>query len=150
MLIDRAITRFDGEYGFLSNFYLAPLKLPWCNLTYPSSEHAYQASKCKHLSDRDKFIHISPGQAKRLGRVVAIRNDWDLVKVNMMKICVQQKFIQNGDLLDKLLAIDDDVWLEEGNTWGDVFWGTVDGKGLNVLGNILMEVRRDLREFFGE
>lgn len=31
--------------------------------------------------------------------------------------------------------------LEEGNTWGDRTWGTVDGVGQNLLGHVLMTVR---------
>lgn len=39
-----------------------------------------------------------------------------------------------------------DAYLEEGNKWGDTFWGTVEGKGQNVLGNLLMEVRELLKK----
>ena len=38
-----------------------------------------------------------------------------------------------------------DEYLEEGNTWGDRIWGTVNGKGQNNLGKILMRVREELR-----
>ena len=36
-----------------------------------------------------------------------------------------------------------DLYLEEGNTWGDRIWGTVHGQGANLLGRILMETRDD-------
>ena len=31
--------------------------------------------------------------------------------------------------------------LEEGNNWGDKYWGTVEGEGKNMLGKLLMKVR---------
>ena len=39
-----------------------------------------------------------------------------------------------------------DVDLIEGNTWGDTFWGQVDGKGENKLGKLLMKIRDELME----
>ena len=29
--------------------------------------------------------------------------------------------------------------------WGDRFWGVCSGRGQNMLGRILMEIRKDLR-----
>lgn len=53
---------------------------------------------------------------------------------------VLAKFSQNEFLKQKLIATGRE-WLEEGNTWGDITWGTVDGVGNNYLGKILMAVR---------
>lgn len=39
----------------------------------------------------------------------------------------------------------DDAELVEGNTWGDRYWGVVDGVGENRLGKLLMERRAELR-----
>ena len=39
-----------------------------------------------------------------------------------------------------------DLYIEETNSWGDTFWGVCEGKGQNVLGNILMGIRTDLRK----
>ena len=50
-----------------------------------------------------------------------------------------------SDLKEKLLATGDEH-LEEGNTWGDTTWGTVNGIGENRLGKILMKVRNELQE----
>lgn len=57
---------------------------------------------------------------------------------------VRGKF-QWPNLQEKLLATGD-AYLEEGNTWGDRIWGTVDGQGENRLGQILMQVREEARQ----
>ena len=41
------ITRFHGEYRFLSNFY--PVKVEYDGVQYPTVEHAYQAAKVMKL-----------------------------------------------------------------------------------------------------
>jgi predicted NAD-dependent protein-ADP-ribosyltransferase YbiA (DUF1768 family) len=42
----RYIDSFRGEYFFLSNFYLVEIEIG--GKSYPSSEHYYQAMKCKN------------------------------------------------------------------------------------------------------
>ena len=76
---------------------------------------------------------------------MSLRADWEDIKVNVMRDVVKAKFEQNGDLKDALLATND-AYLEEGNTWGDRTWGTVNGSGANLLGQILMNVREKLKE----
>ena len=76
---------------------------------------------------------------------MSLRADWEDIKVNVMRDVVKAKFEQNGDLKDALLATKD-AYLEEGNTWGDRTWGTVNGSGANLLGQILMNVREKLKE----
>lgn len=149
MLLDNPINKFSGEYAFLSNFYPAPTKVPWSDILYPTAEHAYQAAKTSDPRERQMIADCRwPGQAKLMGRTLTIRKDWELVKVEVMKCVVLMKFLQNGDLGDRLM-LTYDRYLEEGNDHGDMFWGTVNGKGLNVLGNILMEVRKAFVEDFG-
>ena len=58
---------------------------------------------------------------------------------------IRATFSQNEDLKEKLLDTGNEH-LEEGNTWGDKIWGTVNGKGQNNLGKILMMVREELRK----
>ena len=135
------INRFRDEYFFLSNFYPAPVKYE--GITYANSEAAFQAQKCADKKDRMRFAALSAGDAKRLGRRVSLRSDWEAVKIEIMKEIVHSKFTQNDDLKEKLIALQD-VYLEEGNDWGDRIWGTVRGSGQNLLGKILMEVRDEL------
>lgn len=83
--------------------------------------------------------------AKRQGRQVALREDWEEVKVGLMEEVVRAKFFQNPDLGKRLLATGDTP-LVEGNTWGDTCWGvdTRTGQGENHLGLILMKIRGEL------
>lgn len=41
-----------------------------------------------------------------------------------------------------------DAELVEGNTWNDTWWGVnaTTGKGKNMLGRLLMQVREELRQ----
>lgn len=136
------ISEFKGEYRFLSNFWPAVVELD--GVEYPTVEHAYQAAKCKHRSDRDWINRApTPGEAKRRARQVDIRRDWDEIKLRVMESLVRQKFAK--DPLKQRLLDTGEQELVEGNTWGDTFWGvSYGGKGSNWLGRILMDVRAEL------
>lgn len=137
------ISHFGGEYRFLSNFWLAPVTYE--GITYPSSEHAYQAAKTldPHVREMMSLVN-SPGQVKKLGQNVDIRPDWEEIKINVMRDIVTAKFEQNEYLM-RLLMETKGCHLIEGNTWGDRFWGECPiGTGRNELGKILMSIRDDI------
>lgn len=133
------IDKFDGEYRFLSNFYPAPLNFGW--ITFPTSEHAYQAIKS---IDPDVWVKVAacdtPGKAKRMGQHINLRVGWDWQKLQFMEEILQAKFEQHPDLMVKLKATGDAV-LIEGNHWGDYYWGKCKGFGQNHLGKLLMKIR---------
>jgi ribA/ribD-fused uncharacterized protein len=138
------ISEFSRNYSWLSNFY--PTVFAIGDDVFVSVEHAYQAAK---VTCREEWFEITqastPAKAKRLGRKAAsIRHDWDEVKVGVMRTAVAAKF-QNPELAEKLIATGDAL-LIEGNEWGDRFWGVYKGRGHNMLGKILMEVRANLIE----
>lgn len=135
----RVIDSFDGQYAFLSNFWKCDIE--YQNLCYPSVEHAYQAQKTLD-KDIQKVISLldSPVKAKRYGRTIELRSDWDKIKYNVMLKIVTRKFKNNTDLFQKLLDTAPSK-LIEGNTWGDVYWGICNGKGENNLCKILMAIR---------
>ena len=138
------INDFHGQYFFLSNFHEVPLV--WEGLTYLNSEAAFQAAKVLTTEERLPFTTLPASKAKRRGRQVPLRTDWEDVKTGVMESIVRAKFTQHPDLAQQLLATGDAI-LVEGNTWGDVCWG-VDlrtGKGENRLGVILMRIRDELR-----
>lgn len=136
------INSFRHDYYFLSNFYDVPVM--YNGITYENNEAAFQAQKTLDNNKRKEFEELSPSDAKHLGRHVKLRSDWEQIKEKIMYEIVYTKFTQNSDLKSKLLRTKDEI-LEEGNTWGDREWGTVNGVGKNKLGEILMRVRDDLR-----
>ncbi|WXW92709.1 hypothetical protein SEA_ENYGMA_262 [Streptomyces phage Enygma] len=142
------IIQFVGDHYFLSNFYSAPVKLG--NLTFKTNEAAFQAAKYKVMkgTQQEQYAYIAailqcgtPGETKKLGKRVDIDLDkWEQIKVRCMREIVRAKFDQNEELKIKLMATGAGL-LVEGNDWGDTFWGRCNGKGGNVLGSILMELR---------
>lgn len=136
------INSFRNEYSFLSNFYNIPVTFD--GITYQNNEAAFQAQKCIRYEDKKRFSTLNPSEAKHLGRKVSLRSDWESVKVTLMREIVRAKFDQN-DEIKTLLLNTGDTYLEEGNTWGDKIWGTVNGQGRNLLGQILMEVREEIK-----
>jgi hypothetical protein len=138
------IDRFFDEHRFLSNFYPAIVKV--AGFTFPSVEHAYQAFKSNRKDIITKFCdpNMTAGQAKRLGKQLNIRKDWDDIKVELMYTLIRDKFTRHEDLKKKLLDTGI-AELIEGNTWGDKTWGMCNGEGLNLLGQILMLVRSEIR-----
>jgi ribA/ribD-fused uncharacterized protein len=145
-LVDR-IDSFRGKFSFLSNFHSA--LTCYEAVLYPTSEHAFQAAKSFRPEDREQIRRArTPAEAKKLGRYVNLRPDWDQVRTNVMFYVVLDKFARNPKLLRDLLATRH-LPLIEGNTWGDTFWGQVNGKGENHLGKTLMSVRSLFRgDFF--
>jgi ribA/ribD-fused uncharacterized protein len=135
---------FFNNYRFLSNFHLC--SIPYEGLMYPSTEHAFQAAKTLDPKEREFILEAStPGRAKRAGRLITLRPDWEEVKLGIMYEVNMTKYDSYPELKEMLLATGDEK-LVEGNTWGDTFWGQVDGVGKNYLGNILMQIRKELRE----
>jgi ribA/ribD-fused uncharacterized protein len=147
MIDNTSITVFDGKYAFLSNFYES--KIVHADMIFPTVEHAFQAAKS--LSEEEQAaisIAKTPGIAKRLGRKVLLRPDWEEVKERIMYECVKEKF-KEPVLREKLLNTYP-AELIEGNTWHDNYWGNcscekcknIEGK--NNLGKILMKVRNEI------
>jgi len=137
------INEFKGKYYFLSNFYEAPVT--YNGLVFKNNEAAFQAQKTSDYLEQIMFESMDPSTAKFMGRRIKLRANWEEVKTDIMyEICLA-KFTQNKDLKEKLLATGD-KHLEEGNTWGDRIWGTVNGVGENRLGKILMRIREELKE----
>jgi N-glycosidase YbiA len=139
-----SILEFQGENRWLSNF--APVNVKdGSGLVYPSVEHAYQACKSHHSDVRMELLRDckTAGQAKRFGRTIQVRSDWESVKLEVMEHFLRQKFAQSP-YKEKLLATGNDH-LEEGNRWGDRFWGVCHGVGENHLGKLIMKIRGELR-----
>lgn len=140
----QVINKFSGEYSFLSNFYHSPFD--YCEKSYKTIEHAFQAFKTLNESERDIIRkQTSPAKAKHAGRRVTLREDWEIIKCKIMEKMVRIKFTTNITLREKLIKTYP-AELIEGNTWGDTFWGVCNGSGANHLGKILIKVRKELME----
>lgn len=138
------IGQFTGEYRFLSNFHEGADPVPWLGYDCRTAEHAYQASKAARDVDREMIALASTaGQAKRAGRNIELRNDWESIKLDVMRHVLAVKFPLGGELSAGLLATGDQL-LVEGNTWNDRFWGVCKGQGRNWLGHLLMARRAEL------
>lgn len=139
-----------GPYRFLSNFHYAPVKITTNGISqdafiYASNEHAFQAAKTNDLEARKRFLSITCPEARKLGQVQSLRSNWEEVKLQVMYDLTVQKFIVHSDLRERLLDTGS-VFIKEGNTWHDNFWGSCrcskcEDKGLNNLGQLLMKIR---------
>lgn len=137
------ITEFKGSYRWLSNFW--PLRLEIDGEIWPSVENFYQAQKTLVPDEREQFTDCGPAAAKRRGRKVTLRLDWDEVKEEVMLRGLREKF-KHPELRELLLRTGDCL-LMEGNRWGDTYWGVCfkKGCGQNRLGQLLMLVREEIR-----
>lgn len=137
------INSFNNEFAFLSNFYSSPIVYE--GIEYPTVEHAFQAAKTFDFETRVKIAAAAtPGQAKRLGRSVTLRSDWEQVKDSIMEELVRRKFQSSTSLCLQLWSTGDRE-LIEGNTWNDIYWGVCNGVGRNQLGKTLMKIREELK-----
>lgn len=139
--MSKVIGPFKGPWRFLSNFW--PCEICYAGLTFASVEAAYQAAKTLDQTERARFVTMDAKQAKRAGKKLVLRSDWDAIKLALMTDLVRQKFL-DPELQTKLLVTGDDPIVEL-NAWRDTYWGVCKGVGENHLGRILMAVRDELR-----
>lgn len=145
------ITRFSGRYDFLSNFYLR--EILYKGVRFRSTEYAFQWDKTTDPAEQREILDAySNGKAKRLGRKVTKRPDWDEIHCFQSMFDVNlAKFTQHPDLRTLLLETEDAI-LIEGNTWCDNFWGNcicpkcVKIPGKNHLGKTHMRLRDHFRK----
>ena len=132
------INSFHGRYRFLSNYYTSPISYE--GLTYPTLEAAFQAAKTTDPALRKQIAEAShPAEARRLGRRLKLRPDWNAMRVEVMRELLAAKF-SDPELASQLLETGN-ATLIEGNPWGDTFWGVSRGQGRNMLGLLLMDLR---------
>lgn len=149
----KIIDSFDGKYEFLSNFFVGlPIEID--GESYKTTEHWYQASKAQTYDIHDMIRAAdTPGAAKKLGRQLDSQKktwpDWHEHPTSSSKPPRKQRVMWKGltrkfvpdSKMARMLMDTDDALLIEGNWWGDDYWGTVNGKGFNVLGRMLMRWR---------
>lgn len=135
----------SDEFGQFSNFAPFPIRVD--GERWPTSEHYFQAQKFEDKAYRQRIQKArTPMLAAQLGRdrKQKLRRDWESVKVGVMRTAVLAKFAQHEELREMLLSTRDAKIIE--HTENDDYWGDGgDGRGKNMLGRILMEVREQLR-----
>ena len=138
--------RCEDAFGEFSNFAPFPIRLK--DREWPTTEHYFQAQKFAGTADEEAIrLAPSPGKSARMGRdrTKPLRTDWERVKDDVMREAVGAKFEQHPTLIDLLLSTGDALIVE--HTANDSYWGDGgDGSGKNMLGRILMEVRKDYQQ----
>jgi ribA/ribD-fused uncharacterized protein len=144
------IETFRGKYSWLSNFadYDKPRRHVYqgVEMFFETNEHFYMAMKTLCPQERlSVSLHPKKG-LKKFGRELTIRRDWDTIKLQVMYNGLRYKFGKRNPNLRKLLIDTLGMKIEEGNEWGDLYWG-VDAftrQGYNNLGKLLMKVRKEI------
>ena len=139
----------EKPYGAFSNLHRRPIVFE--GETYATSEHAYQAGKARKPEVR-QWVLAAPSPA-----LVAMAAHglyyWDIVpgwsrtKFDRMRGVLRAKFTQHDDLRKLLLSTGDTRLIESATVDNEVnrLWGEVNGEGRNMLGELLMELRAELR-----
>lgn len=140
------IESFRGDYSFLSNFTKLEKPIIYEGVSYPTTEHFYQAMKSTDKTIRDQVAkHPSKG-LKAFSRTYETRGNWGEIKDKVMRSALKWKFSKaNPQLLKKLKSTGNED-IQEGNWWNDKYWGVClkTGEGENKLGKMLMEIREGL------
>lgn len=137
--------KVSEAYGEFSNFSPHPIQLK--EKLWPTPEHYFQAQKFSG-TEHEETVRLakSPMVAARMGRSRErpLRPDWESVKDEIMREALRAKFTQHPQLRSLLLSTGDAEIIE--HTTNDRYWADGgDGSGKNRLGELLMELRAQLR-----
>jgi N-glycosidase YbiA len=138
-------TKDCPTWGFLSNFSSHPFVDPSTGRDYQTVEHYFQAMKAVTPDDHERIRYSStPHLARQIGRKVQMRSDWNTFRVEIMRRGLFLKFDQHPDIRQKLAASAPRQLVEHA-PW-DAYWGNGGGNptAKNMLGKLLMELRKDL------
>lgn len=139
----------EKPYGVFSNLYRRPIVFE--GREFATAEHAYQAGKARKLDVREWILSApTPSLVAMAAHGLYtwdIVPDWSQIKFDRMRSVLRAKFTQHLDLRDILLSTGDARLVESTTVDNPVnrTWGEVNGKGLNMLGTLLMEIRSELR-----
>lgn len=131
---------FSDDYIWLSNFYPSPVEMD--GLLFVTVENAFQAAKTLDPATRALLCDCGPEEAKMRGMGLALRADWEQVKIGILDSLLAEKFAIPA-LRRRLLATGTTEIVNR-NVFGDTFWGVCRGLGRNELGLALMRVRATL------
>ena len=142
----------NERFGGLSNMAPGfPLRVNGIHIR--TSEAIYQACRFPHMPNVQQRIinERSPMTAKRQSKPFRkdSRSDWYAMRIKIMRWCLRVKLAQNWEKFGKLLEATNERPIVEQSRYDD-FWGAKVAKdgslvGMNILGRLLMEIRRDLK-----
>jgi ribA/ribD-fused uncharacterized protein len=136
-------------YGAFSNLFRRSMIFE--DVPYSSAEHAFQAGKARRSTVRDWILNAPcPSLVAMAAHNLYY---WDIVpgwsrgEVARMRTVLLAKFTQHEDLRRLLVSTGNARLIEAPTVDSPVNrkWGLVNGKGKNMLGVLLMEVRETLR-----
>ena len=139
----------EKPYGAFSNLFRRPMEFE--GRVYPTAEHAYQAGKARKDEVREWILSApTPSLVAMAAHGLYtwdIVPEWSRTKFDRMRKVLKVKFSQHEDLKKLLLSTGNARLVEAGRTDNAVnrTWGEVNGKGQNMLGVLLMEVRDEIR-----
>lgn len=139
----------EKPYGAFSNLFRRPMEFE--GRVYPTAEHAYQAGKARKDEVREWILSApTPSLVAMAAHGLYtwdIVPEWSRTKFDRMRKVLKAKFSQHEDLKKLLLSTGNARLVEAGRTDNAVnrTWGEVNGKGQNMLGVLLMEVRDEIR-----
>ena len=141
-------SKTNGAFGGLSNMAFG-YSLFVNETNIDNTEILYQACRFPLFPKIQEEIvsKSNPMEAKELSRKYNnyTRQDWEEVKFDVMRWCLQVKLIQNYNSFSKLLFSTQNKTIVEysknDNVWGAVPFGQNQLKGKNALGRLLMETR---------
>jgi ribA/ribD-fused uncharacterized protein len=139
----------EKPYGVFSNLFKRQIVFE--NETFETAEHAYQAGKPRKKEVRDWILNApSPSLVAMAAHGLYswdVAGDWSKIKYDRMRGVLRAKFTQHEDLRMILLSTGNSRIVECGKVDNLVnrTWGEVNGKGKNMLGVLLMELRSELQ-----
>ena len=141
----------EKPYGVFSNLFKRAIVFE--GTEYPTAEHAYQAGKARKEAVRDWIL--SAPTPSLVAMAAHGLYTWDIVpnwsksKFDRMREVLRAKYTQHEDLRTLLLSTGEARLVESCSTDNLVnrTWGEVNGKGKNMLGVLLMEIRAEMRQF---
>ena len=142
--IKNEVLFYEEEFECFSNF--SAYQVEYAGLLWPTSEHAYQASKFDDIELKNKILNAkSPREAFNMGRDPKniLRKDWYSIRIKIMEDIIHEKIKQHPYIYKKLLETGDREIVETSPI--DSFWGWgPDKKGENNLGKIWMKLRTEV------
>lgn len=145
---------YRGDRSIFSNFFPAPFSLG--GNEYAHTEQYYQHLKATHHGEDETAERIlqltNPWRIKVLGDSIEQDDEWKAKRMKVMYDANAAKFRQNWPLHDELLRTcglklyeaTTDMYWACGIGYDSKKWTTMDWKGDNVAGLIVMKVRDEL------